>query len=360
MEWRLAEQIRSYRLEKGMTQEKLAEAVGVTVGAVSKWESGASVPELSALVELACLFGTSVDALIGYQAQDYALPVSLRRLRALRDARSFAEGEQEARRLLRNYPNSFEAVYYAANFYNCFGLVKSDSERLRSSIELYERSLTLIAQNTDEEIGEMSIRRSIADTRILLGEREEGVRELKRCNDSGVHDLIIGATLALTEQKDEAKRYLFRALLSLGADLVRLVFGYANAAVGREEMEQVLELLDSTTAFTVRLAQPGQISFLTKLETSLYAVSAHLYAVLGRKAEAEASLRRAWEAASRFDAAPNYSVTALRFYCGDPLPAAFDDFGETATQGVEKLLDENPDSAELLRPLWEEWKHEKA
>ena len=216
------------------------------------------------------------------------------------------------------------------------------------------RSLPFIFANDNYTL------RSIADTRILLGEREEGVRELKRCNDSGVHDLIIGATLALTEQKDEAKRYLFRALLSLGADLVRLVFGYSNAAVGREETEQVLELLDSTTAFTVRLAQPGQISFLTKLETSLYAVSAHLYAVLGRKAEAEASLRRAWEAASRFDAAPNYSVTALRFYCGDPLPAAFDDFGETATQGVEKLLDENPDSAELLRPLWEEWKHEKA
>ena len=43
MEWRLAEQIRSYRLEKGMTQEKLAEAVGVTVGAVSKWERGGSL-----------------------------------------------------------------------------------------------------------------------------------------------------------------------------------------------------------------------------------------------------------------------------------------------------------------------------
>ena len=42
MEWKLAEQIRAYRQEKGMTQERLAEAVGVTVGAVSKWESGVS------------------------------------------------------------------------------------------------------------------------------------------------------------------------------------------------------------------------------------------------------------------------------------------------------------------------------
>lgn len=360
MKWKLAEQIRAYRLEKGMTQEKLAETVGVTVGAVSKWESGTSVPELSALVELACLFGTSVDALIGYQAQEETLPALLRRLRALRDARSFEQGDEVARRLLRNFPNSFQAVYHAANFYNCFGFVKSGQKELRRSIELFERSLTLISQNTDEEIGEMSIRRSIADTRILLGEREEGVRELKRCNDSGVHDSLIGSTLSLMDRKDEAKRYLFRALLALTADLVRVVYGYSNVVSEREETEQALELFGRTGQFIAGLTKPGCVSFLTKLEASLFAVSAHLYAVLGRRAEAEASLRRAWEAASRFDAAPNYSVTALRFCCGDPLPCAFDDFGETAMQGVEKLLAENPDSAELLRPLWEEWKVEKA
>ena len=53
-------------------------------------------------------------------------------------------------------------------------------------------------------------------------------------------------------------------------------------------------------------------------------------------------------------------MTAVRFCCGDPLPAAFDDIGETAAQGVERLIDENSESAALLRPLWEEWRHEKA
>lgn len=43
MEWKLGPQIKAYRIEKGMTQEKLAEAIGVTVGAVSKWESGVSL-----------------------------------------------------------------------------------------------------------------------------------------------------------------------------------------------------------------------------------------------------------------------------------------------------------------------------
>lgn len=42
MENRIAEQIRFYRKQKGLTQEQLAEAMGVSVAAVSKWEQGVS------------------------------------------------------------------------------------------------------------------------------------------------------------------------------------------------------------------------------------------------------------------------------------------------------------------------------
>ncbi len=39
---KIGENIRKYRKELSLTQEQLAEAVGVTIGAVSKWESGVS------------------------------------------------------------------------------------------------------------------------------------------------------------------------------------------------------------------------------------------------------------------------------------------------------------------------------
>lgn len=68
MEGKLAENIRALRKEKRMTQEQLAECLDVTVGAVSKWESGATTPDLSMIMELAhffcgiggCLAGISV------------------------------------------------------------------------------------------------------------------------------------------------------------------------------------------------------------------------------------------------------------------------------------------------------------
>ena len=53
MQLNLHENIKKYRKEMGLTQEALAEAFGVTVGAVSKWESGNTVPDIVTLMELA-------------------------------------------------------------------------------------------------------------------------------------------------------------------------------------------------------------------------------------------------------------------------------------------------------------------
>ena len=53
------------RKENGLTQEALAEKLGVSRQAVTKWEADESVPELLKLWELADLFGTSIDKLIG-------------------------------------------------------------------------------------------------------------------------------------------------------------------------------------------------------------------------------------------------------------------------------------------------------
>lgn len=56
--------IKQHRTACGMTQEFVAEALGVSRQAVSKWESGASDPSTSNLSALAGLFGTTAEALL--------------------------------------------------------------------------------------------------------------------------------------------------------------------------------------------------------------------------------------------------------------------------------------------------------
>ena len=60
----LGEAIKANRLRSQMTQEFVAETIGVSRQAVSKWESGASDPSTSNLIALAKLFGISPEELL--------------------------------------------------------------------------------------------------------------------------------------------------------------------------------------------------------------------------------------------------------------------------------------------------------
>ncbi len=73
MEQTLGKRIMQSRKALGLTQDQLAERLGVTAQAVSKWENDQSCPDINSLPKLAEIFGTSVDALLGrepiYQAE---------------------------------------------------------------------------------------------------------------------------------------------------------------------------------------------------------------------------------------------------------------------------------------------------
>ena len=61
---KLSEKIAGERKKQGWSQEELAERLGVSRQAVSKWESGASDPSTANLIALAKLFGTTPEELL--------------------------------------------------------------------------------------------------------------------------------------------------------------------------------------------------------------------------------------------------------------------------------------------------------
>ena len=61
--------IRQLRQARGLTQEQVARALGVSAPAVSKWETGASLPEVTLLPALARLLGTDLNELLSFQKE---------------------------------------------------------------------------------------------------------------------------------------------------------------------------------------------------------------------------------------------------------------------------------------------------
>lgn len=61
----LADNLKKYRILKNLTQEDVAEFLGITPQSISKWERGECYPDITFLPALANIFETSVDLLIG-------------------------------------------------------------------------------------------------------------------------------------------------------------------------------------------------------------------------------------------------------------------------------------------------------
>ena len=115
-EIRIASILTQRRRDKGITQEKLAEYMGVSKAAVSKWEKSQSYPDITLLPQLAAYFNISVDELIGYSPQLTREDSRklCRRLSADFMAKPFDTVMSECREIIKKYYSCFPLLYQMA------------------------------------------------------------------------------------------------------------------------------------------------------------------------------------------------------------------------------------------------------
>jgi len=335
----LAENIRAFRKERRLTQEQFAEAMGVTVGSVYKWETGQTIPELSMLVEIADFFDTSMDVLLGYRLKDNRIAAIEERLREYCRVRN-PEALVEAEKALKKYPNSFEIVHGCAQVYAFFGVGSKDHAETRRALALLEQAKLLISQNHDPEISEQTISGEMASAWLLLGEREKCVELLKKNNAGSVYSDTIGIVLALELKKhEEAESFLAESLLLNTIGLVNSVVGYALVLSARGDYASAKRMLSGLIAYLVPLKEGEKADFVDKLMASMYTVMAHIHTLEGETAEATECLRSVLAAVRQFDAAPDYGIQTLRYpvYHNDVI--LDDGLGATAADSIETILD---------------------
>lgn len=92
--------IKNFRLRRDLTQERLAELLGVSAQAVSKWETGASCPDISLLPTLSAALGVTLDELFATSEETH-----LARIEAMiEDGATLSEEDfRYAERRLREY-----------------------------------------------------------------------------------------------------------------------------------------------------------------------------------------------------------------------------------------------------------------
>ena len=347
MENSLAENIRRCRKRMGLTQEQLAERLGITLGAVSKWERGSSEPDLSYIMDLAELFRISVDALIGFSMRGADADEEADRIEELVSA--IADGSvtvwdvaEEYDNALKKFPNHFRIVCGAGM--NCLqiGTVYRKDAELKKAMELLRHAIDLISQNKDPRINEVLLRNAIAGCYSSLKNYGKAIDEYKKNNLTGNNDSRIGLLLTHNENKPgEGIIYTERSFINNLGDMITSLAGYMSYYMRLGKPDLGIR----AAGWGIRMLQglkedPDKPAYMDKIICLFYLDLAILYDMKGQAESSEKNLRTAVRIAGAFDSDPVFTLENLIFSATSEKTGIYDDTGPTATDGLKNMMEE--------------------
>lgn len=165
----IGEVIRKYRKEKNLTQEELANRLGITAPAVNKWENGNSMPDIMLLAPLARLLDISLDMLLSFRETltfDEINALVSEANNRFKDS-TYEEVFQWGKKKLEEYPNCERLILWMAQIYytHLCDLHSSDKATYEDAIKAYFEQVL----NSHEE----ELRNSAADSLFNFHLRKE-------------------------------------------------------------------------------------------------------------------------------------------------------------------------------------------
>lgn len=114
---KLGENLKKFRTKHELTQEQLADVLGVSAQAVSRWENGTTYPDITLLPTIASYFEITLDELMGMQ--DFKSEEQIKELLAKIDENSnkglIYENILLLREAVKTYPTNYQLQFRLVN-----------------------------------------------------------------------------------------------------------------------------------------------------------------------------------------------------------------------------------------------------
>lgn len=207
----IAKKLIEKRKEKGITQEELAEYIGISKASVSKWETEQCFPDITFLPQLAAYFNISIDELFGYlpQMEKEDIKKLYYRLTDEFSKNPFSEVMDECRGIIKKYYACFPLLLQMAGLLtNHYMLAEEKEEQehiLNEIVQLCQRIKT-----EAEEVYLINQANSIeAICQLILG-NAQGVIELLDgiMKPTSSNESLLASAYQMTGEMEKAKEVL--------------------------------------------------------------------------------------------------------------------------------------------------------
>lgn len=341
MKHNLCENIKKNRKAKSFTQEQLAEAVGVSVGTVSKWENGNCIPDISMIMELADFFEISVDVLVGYDTPLKKVPEILDRINDYFKKHELDEAMMECSKALVKYPNNFDLLMIAARTrYIMWHENRAENNR-RLAKELYKKAQINIPDDEKKTRHEFTILHNLA---LLEKNSKKRIELLKEININGMLDAEIGEVYRDDKNIEKAYEFFSEGLYLSCMNVINVTGRWIDPLLHEGKYDTALSMIGYSEIILKTIYKESKASFGTKMLANLEIIKAVIFEAQSKHSEMRECVEKAVEAARIFDEAPAYTiVTGATFWLSkttEDAPVAFDDQGPSAMKAVEGIASE--------------------
>ncbi|SHI58358.1 DNA-binding transcriptional regulator, XRE-family HTH domain [Clostridium cavendishii DSM 21758] len=272
------------RKEKGITQEELADFIGVSKSAVSKWESNQSYPDITLLPIIATYFDISVDELIGYHPQLTKEKIKSLYLRLSDDfsKKSFDEVYDECMDYAKKYYSCFRLQFNIAllliNHVNLVGDKERTNEIYKEAEDIFER---IIKNSKDSSLCRQAT--YLKATCLLMTNRVgEAIINLESITELSLNpEILLANAYEMKGDTNKAvkisQEYIYGNVIGILGAVPSLIRLYGNDIAKVEKwIKMTLEL---SKIFNIKEIYPS--SYL-----SIYYITAYIYVMNGKNDKA--------------------------------------------------------------------------
>lgn len=294
--------IKRLRREKEMTQESLAEYLGVSVSAVSQWESEKTAPDLSLIPPLCHLLGVTSDQLLGIdlEAKERRIEEIINKANSRRRGYN-AEAYKILADGLREYPDSFKIMQDL--MYTIFPLIYdtdySEKERKNFCDEIIRLGELMLEKCVDDNYRHSAIQ-LLCFVYAKNGNRERAVELAMKMPTIAVSRMMLLSNIYIGEEGYQCDKQLLNNLIQFLSNKI-VAYGRKrdNGEFYYTEDDKAV-LRDKQIAFLSLMFEDGDMGFYHCHLANTHAEQASYYAKKNDSADTLAHLTKAADHAIGF------------------------------------------------------------